>query len=185
MERILKWIIVVVLFVGMIFGASLLYDKLSEEYDNQGIDNSTVQNSEDYAAPDFTVIDYDGYEVNLSDFKGKPVVINFWATWCHYCKKEMPDFNKAYKKYPEVQFLMVNATDGERETVKKAKEYIEKEKFDFDVFFDVDLDAVNKYYITGFPTTVFIDKEGRIVTGRSGMMDIESLEETIKSMIEN
>ena len=62
------------------------------------------------------------------------MVLNFWATWCYYCKEEMPDFDEASKLYPDVQFLMVNATDGVRETVDAAKKYVEENGFDFEVF---------------------------------------------------
>ena len=121
------------------------------------------------------MLDANGNSVKLSDYKGKPVVLNFWATWCYYCKMEMPDFNKAYKNYPEVQFLMVNATDGVRETVDKAKTYAENSGFSFDVFYDTKLDAVRKFYVTSFPSTFFIDKDGNIVAKGSGALDYESI----------
>jgi len=126
-------------------------------------------------APDFTVLDNDGNEVRLSDYYGKPVVLNFWATWCYYCKVEMPDFNRAYAEYPDVQFLMVNATDGVNETVESAKAYVSEEGYDFEIFFDTDYDAINSYGVTGFPTTFFIDEKGDLVTYSRGMIDYETL----------
>ena len=127
------------------------------------------------AAPDFTVLDSEGNEVQLSDYVGKPIVLNFWATWCYYCKEEMPDFDKAYEAYPEVQFLMVNATDGVQETMESAQEYIQQEGFQFDVFYDTQLEAVNAYYVTGFPATYFIDAQGNLVTRSRGMLDYDTL----------
>ena len=129
-----------------------------------------------YRAPNFTVLDVNGNEVKLSDFRGKPVVLNFWATWCYYCKSEMADFNQAYYKYPDIQFLMVNATDGVYETIASAKKYVAQEGYDFDVFFDTKEEAVNAYYVTGFPTTYFIDANGRLVARAVGMIDLETLE---------
>ncbi|MBP3544577.1 MAG: TlpA family protein disulfide reductase, partial [Lachnospiraceae bacterium] len=68
-------------------------------------------------APDFTVIDAEGNEVKLSDMRGKPVVVNFWASWCGPCKMEMPEFEEVYKELgDEVHFMMVNLTDGWQET---------------------------------------------------------------------
>ena len=130
-------------------------------------------------APDFTVTDYDGNKVMLSDFQGTPVVLNFWATWCGYCKQEMPDFDAAYAEHPDVQFLMVNATDGVQETVETAKSYIEEQGFSFPVFFDTDNEASRAYYITGLPATFFIDKNGCLVARGSGMLDAETLEQGI------
>lgn len=103
MKNKIKWIIIAVALVGVIAGAAVLYHVLSRDYaGNNLMQNSQTQNqaSEDneYAAPDFTVLGVDGSEVKLSDYRGKPVVLNFWATWCYYCKVEMPDFDKAYEK---------------------------------------------------------------------------------------
>lgn len=68
----------------------------------------------------------------------------------------MPDFDKAYEKYPDVQFLMVNATDGVQGTIESAKKYIEQERFRFDVFFNTELKAVNAYYVTGGSFHLFL-----------------------------
>ncbi len=174
MKSVTKWIIIAVLLIGILAGAVVLYNNLSREYAGNNLKineevnpnvngNASDSNLSDSAAPDFTVLDAEGNKVRLSDYKGKPVVLNFWATWCYYCKVEMPDFNEAYKKYPDVQFLMVNATDGVQETMSAAKEYVEKERYDFDVFFDTESEAINAYHVTGFPSTFFIDKDGNLV----------------------
>lgn len=188
MKNSVKWIIIAVVLVGVIAGASVLYNKFSDDYvitppvqttaENTPSEHSKDEN--DYSAPDFTVLDYNGNQVKLSDFKGKPVVMNFWATWCFYCKEEMPDFNDAFKKYPDVEFLMINATDGYRETVESAKKYIEDENFDFNVYFDTNGEAVKAYYVSGFPATFFIDENGNLVTYANGMLDYDSLEKGIE-----
>lgn len=73
-------------------------------------------------APDFPVLDADGNIVRLSDMFGKPVVINFWATWCPPCKRELPDFYRLCREYGDrVVFMMVNLTDGRRDTVDGTK----------------------------------------------------------------
>lgn len=187
MKNSVKWTVIALLLVGIIAGASVMYNKLNEDYNNEIIKQSTT-NQEQHSsntnpAPDFTVLDMNGNKVKLSDYKGKPVVLNFWATWCYYCKEEMPDFNEAYKNHPEVQFLMVNATDGVQETPKKAKSYITEQGYEFDVFFDTNQEAVNNYQVSGFPSTYFIDKDGAIVAHRTGMIDKNALENGI-NMIE-
>ena len=115
-------------------------------------DSSSSASSEGAAsAPDFTVYDRLGNEVHLSDFIGEPVVINFWATWCTYCTLEMPDFNRAFVEYPEVNFLMINATDGVRETEKKATDYVDSEGFGFSIYFDTSSSAQSAYRVNAFP----------------------------------
>ena len=189
MKNNFKWIIIAVAFVVLIGGATVLYNNLSEDFggDNlltntteaQNTDENNSDKIEKIQAPDFTVLDYDGNEVELSDYKGKPVVINFWATWCYYCKEEMPDFDTAYEKYPDVEFLMVNATDGYQETIEIAKEYYENEGYDFNIYFDTNMEAVNNYGLTGYPATFFIDEEGYLQASAGGMIDLETLEKGI------
>ena len=188
-----KWIAGLILLVVLIAGALFLYHKLSQEYKGDNLrqniaDGASSEESEavpsTVQAPDFTVLDAEGNEVKLSDYIGKPIVLNFWATWCYYCKEEMPDFNTAYEKYPEIQFLMINATDGNRETVDGAKAYIQEQEFDFEVLFDTKREAVSAYCVSSFRTTYFIDKSGALIARGSGMMDLNTLEKGIKMISE-
>lgn len=203
MNNKLKWIILAVVLVVLIAAAGLLYNKLGDEYASDNIsagetkeDSSSptedsaedqgthVGDNEYQPAPDFTVMDYDGNEVKLSDFKGTPVVLNFWATWCYYCMEEMPDFNKASLAHPEVQFLMVNATDGVQETLENAKAYIDSNDYHFKAVYDTKLSAVYSYQVNSFPTTFFINAEGELVAYGNGMMSYETVEKGIGMITE-
>lgn len=200
MKDLIKWIAIAVALVIIIVGAAVLYNKFSENYNannvvteapnDKGEPNETENEGDGESepalplAPDFKVIDENGNEVKLSDYYGKPIVLNFWATWCYYCKMEMPDFNEAYKLYPEVQFLMVNATDGIKETMGAAKKYIADNGFEFDVLYDTRLDALNAYYVTSFPQTYFINERGELVTRSMGMLDLEALKKRIDMITE-
>ena len=132
------------------------------------------------AAPDFTVYTADGAPVKLSDMKGKPVVLNFWASWCPPCKAEMPDFDEICKEYEgKVTFMMVNLTDGVQETVESARNFIHMMEYSFPVYYDTDMDASNTYGIQSIPTTYFIDAEGNLIAYGSGALDGATLRQGI------
>lgn len=127
-------------------------------------------------APDFTVYDRNGDPVKLSDFRGKPVILNFWASKCPPCRSEMPDFQKAYEEYGnEIHFVMVNLTDGTWDTTDSAKAFVDGLGYTFPVYFDTDNDAANTYHIYSIPTTYFIDANGSLVAYGVGALDMESL----------
>ena len=131
---------------------------------------------------DFSVLDFGGNTVKLSDYVGKPIVLNFWATWCGYCKQEMPDFDRAAKDFSDVTFLMVNATSTGSETLTKAKRYIEENGFEFSVLYDTSGDAISKFGISSYPTTFFIDSDGVIRLYASGALNYDILVSALGEM---
>ena len=128
------------------------------------------------AAPDFTAYDRDGNSVRLSDYLGKPVVLNFWASWCPPCKSEMPHFNKVYGDVKDdVVFLMVDLVDGMQETETSGLKFVTDSGFGFPVLFDNDQDAANTYGIRSIPATVFIGRDGTVAAGVEGAIDEATL----------
>ena len=101
-------------------------------------DSTQNEGSEDvFPAMDFTVYTTDGTPVSLSDHFGRPILINFWATWCPPCKSEMPDFDRVYADYgDDVVFMMINMTDGSRDTVESAAAFVADNGYSFPVYYD-------------------------------------------------
>ncbi|GAB6170214.1 TlpA disulfide reductase family protein [Clostridium carnis] len=148
--------------------------------------NSNTQSSDSISATDFTVYNINGEKVNLSDYKGKKsVVINFWASWCPHCKFEMPFFQSASKKYStdDVEILMVNLTDGRRETKEKALKHIQENNYTMTVLFDEDLNGANAYSIRSIPRTIFVDKNGNLFKDHTGIISEDALNEDIENLI--
>ena len=188
-----KILIIAVVFVLLLAGAFLLYNKLSgsvspdqlaAEDEAQNQDEESDGQQAKVKAPDFVVYDKDGNKVGLSDYLGKPVVLNFWASWCGPCASEMPDFEEAYKERgDEIQFLMLNLTDGYQETMESATEYIQEQGFTFPVFYDTESNAANTYATYSIPMTFFIDSEGYMVARATGALDSATLKKGL-DMIE-
>lgn len=159
-------------------------DAAAEEKEEAvGATENTETSSEEaqkITAPDFTVYDADGNEVLLSEYFGKPIVLNFWASWCSPCRMEMPDFHEKYLEIGEdVQFLMINMTDGSRETVEIASEFVEEQGYTFPVFYDTKSDAAMTYGAYSLPTTFFIDADGYVIAQASGAIDGTTLQRGI------
>ena len=200
-----KLLLMLVLFLGVMVAAGLLYNTLKDDIaadrlttqpttgqqtpnQSQSATDETQQPThdqpQDFTAPDFTVVDLAGKEHKLSDFVGKPIVLNFWASWCGPCKSEMPDFQKAYETCGDrIHFVMVNLTDGSGETVKTASDFISSAGYTFPVYYDTRSDAAMTYGVNAVPVTYFIDASGQLIAYGQGALDAATLQSGIDMIL--
>lgn len=182
-------VISVILVIALFVGAGFLYKNLSKKYTDKNTAqtqsekiSSDTKKSDDESkiAPDFKITDINGNDASLSDFFGKPVVLNFWASWCSPCKSEMPHFQKAFIENPDVNFVMVNA--AYKDTESAVKSFLESGGYTFPVLLDKRGIAFREYNVSSFPTTYFIDKNGKIVSYTIGKLSEQRLSDGIKAI---
>jgi len=135
--------------------------------------------------PDITVYDVQGNPYSLSEFRGKPVVLNFWASWCGPCKREMPELQAAYEAYgDQIHFLMVDLAGGGSDTVEAATAFLATTDYTFPVYFDTTGEAAYLYSVSSIQVTYFIDAQGRGVTYYPGAMSQEILDIGLGMLLE-
>lgn len=183
------WAIAIVLVLG---GAYIGYRLLKENYDrNQHMSSQTASVPSSQTASsviktsqtaDFTVYDADGNEVTLSSKFGKPIVLNFWATWCGPCRAELPDFNKVNEELGDnVQFFMVNVDDPGTES--DVKNFLTENGYTFPVYYDTDYDGISAYNVTGIPVTYFINADGQLAATQRGTISEDKLRANIDKIV--
>ena len=203
MKNKLLLIVILLVFILLMAGAYGLYNQLSGDIATQQLavtataqptdapaatqapaNTSAAQataepDPEPLLAPDFTVYDSAGNAVQLSDFFGKPIVLNFWASWCGPCRSEMPDFDAKYAEIGEdVHFLMINLTEG-RETIETANAFIQQQGYSFPIYYDTTAMAAMTYGAYSIPTSYFINAQGHVVARAVGAINAATLQKGI------
>jgi cytochrome c biogenesis protein CcmG, thiol:disulfide interchange protein DsbE len=123
---------------------------------------------EGFLAPDFTLQDAQGQTVRLSDLRGRPVLVNLWASWCPPCQAEMPDMQKAYEKYAPKGFTILAINTTYQDQKASALAFAAQRGLTFPVLFDMDGTVSHQYLVRAMPTSFFIDRQGvirRVVIG--------------------
>ena len=147
----------------------------NEETDIEQADQEE-DDSDKEAVPDIIFLDKNDQDVSLSSFQGKPVVLNFWASWCPPCRGEMPGFDLVYQEYgKDINFIMLALTDGQGETVETASNFVKDQGFSFPVYFDVYQEGAYAFGIQSIPATFFIDKNGYLITIAIGAINESTL----------
>lgn len=173
---------IIVVLVGITLFFNLSKSNNSDfDMDVSGIE---VKPAKGFVAPKFSISDVDGNKVTLTDLRGKPVFINFWASWCPPCKEEMPYIEEAYKKHNDrITFLMINAIEAD--TFEDMTAYMQEYQYSFPVQLDKKNLVSDLYQVFGYPTSYFIDKRGVITDKVQGGMSKPMFDQLIDKLLKD
>lgn len=195
----LFWTAVVILAFSILYG---MYGKMSGKgnihllpgqdttvEENTGAKDSSDEETEDsngtagekVTVPDFVLEDINGNEVRLSDYRGKKVILNFWAVWCPFCVKEMPDLDEVSKELAKGDDAVL-FTINLREDIDTVKKFIESKNLSLNVLMDYDGKVGDLYGVTGIPITFFINRDGTGYGYIPEATDKETVLNTISNM---
>lgn len=131
-------------------------------------------------APDFELETLTGETVRLSDYRGKPIIVNFWATWCPPCRAEIPDFQKLYNNH-DVVILAVNLTQSEK-SEDRVREFVNDFEMTFPILMDEQADVSTVYQVQAYPTSYMIDSNGHIQYFAMGPMNYDLMVQQLERM---
>lgn len=149
---------------------------------NPANENLFVSAQEGNVAPNFEATDLSGKRIRLSDLQGKAVLLNFYASWCVACRKEMPATQRVYEKYQSQGFEVLGVNLGE--SAATARGYLESLDVRFNAVLDPDQTIVDRYRVRGPPVSVFIDRDGIIRKYVAGEIDERDIDRLAKALVE-
>ena len=186
-------LIIVIIFIVFIVADQFNIINLRKNSNLQNLNSGNVSNESkidfETKKTDFTLIDQNGNKVSLSNYRGKKVVILYWAVWCPPCKEEVPIINELSKEYNDAIFLtIVSPTLGENSEYKTYQEeiaaYIQKNNIEVPVLIDEGKKCLDIYGIERYPCTIFVDEYGREKVGSKEKSGKLTKEEIIKKLEE-
>lgn len=155
-------------------------NSLKTEKFTEGLESDEIGLERGEIAPDFELTTLAGDTVNLSDFRGERVFLNFWATWCPPCRAEMPDMQKLYEE-EDVVILAVNMTASESNE-EVVDEFVKDLELTFPIPLDVNGSLLDEYQVVAYPTTYMIDSSGRTQFKSMGAMNHEQMLQQLEAM---
>jgi len=172
----MRWAVLVAVIIFDIAVAVYLFSDRSAEQQSPEMHLSEI-------AGDLLLIDYGSYKADLSVFQNQPMVINSWASWCSFCKEELPAFVEVQKEFGQVRFIAINR----QESIETAKHYTDELGVTDGLIFLIDTPDSFYKAIGGFtmPETIFVDRAGTVVFHKRGHMTVDEIREQTQKIIDN
>lgn len=167
-----KWIQGVILTLVLLVGGYTIGSSLFAKEDIP---------REGSTAPDFTLTALDGSKVSLSDYRGRPVMVNFWGSWCEPCAREMPAIQRQYEKWKDKGLVVLGLNLDESNVTVQS--FVQQTNVTFPILLDKELLMRDRYAVRYYPTTFFIDPSGKIVKIAVMEMDDAFIEQTVGPML--
>ena len=170
MKKIIFLLITIIIFAAC--GSEEVKSKETKEVkDSKIITGIEIGNK----IPDFVLYDLKLNKIEASEFKGKPIILNFWATWCPPCREEMPSIESFYKKNKE-KGIEVVAVSVDQDSKEKVAEFIKNKGYSFPIYYDYGAILSRTFFIRSIPTTYFIDRNGIIIDKKIGGFDWNTID---------
>ena len=154
-------------FLALWMGLGALAPALAARSPQEILQSMGVGTMEPAPAPDFTVYGLDGDTLSLADLRGKVVFLNFWATWCPPCRREMPSMEKLWKALSDLEGFTIVAVDV-KESAQKVRRFAESQGYTFPIYLDPRGNAARSYRVRGIPTTFILNPQGQVIGGFVG-----------------
>ncbi|MDB5053773.1 MAG: thiol-disulfide oxidoreductase [Bacilli bacterium] len=167
-----KWLQIIILSIVVIIGGLTIYNNLFSDHQIPVVGDK---------APNFKLLGLDGNVHQLSDYKGKVVIVNFWGTYCKYCKLEMPAIQKQYEQWKDSNVVVLGVNMGESQITAKA--YVDQVKVTFPILLDENFEIRKTYGVIQYPTTFFVNPQGKIAKINVAGMDENYLQQAISSVL--
>ncbi|MBI4499347.1 MAG: redoxin domain-containing protein [Chloroflexi bacterium] len=178
-----RWLLGVLSAVAMLAAAYVLSEAQgsSAAFTAVSFGNGDTRPVVGAPAPDFVAVDLSGTPIRLSDYRGRPVWMNFWATWCPPCRAELPELQAAYQTFQDRGLVFLAISVGEDQQTVQG--YLARTGFTIPALLDEDRQVAYQYALAGFPTHVFIDKDGIVRDIRIGGLNQRTIQERLATIL--
>ena len=180
---LLTWGLLVLILMGIIGAVGCSASAQNSPADWRGVNPTELPPAPKVGrlAPDFTLTTLDGDSITLSDFRGKSVFVNFWATWCPPCRAEMPDIETIYQEYKDKDLVVIGV--DLREAPDSVRRFVEDGGYNWTFVIDSDGEVATSYWVASIPTSFFVDKHGIIRVIQIGTMTTSTMKRILDAAI--